>query len=502
MEKETLEIVSLNVSSLIICEECQDVPSNCSKDANSLKPVSYIEGESDNLRIADFSYNNISSINAGDIVAIKLIYLNLSRNQIKTIHTEAFLEITLLISLDLSHNKIVQIFHGTFSALENLEELYLQGNPFQVAVDMFKGLYSLKMMEVSFYTVCCARPNSIYNVKCVAPVNEISSCEQLIAVPPLNVAIWYIALIASFGNMTVFLYNASNFNSKKAGAYHILTLNLSCADFLMGVYLYTIAIINLHYTGQYGLNDYVWRHSTICTLSGIIATLSSEVSAFIVLLITMDRFIAVKYPFSDFKLTRKKGSVLLFIALTLSLFLALIPLIPDPNLENFYAQSGICVSLPLSITRKSGWQYSMIVYVGINFLLFLGILVGQISIFVEVVSVGRNVRSTKTKQRESSLAMTLFAVVVTDVFCWLPIGTIGMLTFFGIEVQPDVYAWMIVVVLPINSAINPILYTLTAFIRNKVMSHNLFGFRDQKKSSQRAISSMSGTPSRNRDIKH
>jgi hypothetical protein len=43
-----------------------------------------------------------------------------------------------------------------------------------------------------------------------------------------------------------------------------------------------------------------------------------------------------------------------------------------------------------------------------------------------------------------------------------------MLTFLGIDVQPDVYAWMIVVVLPINSAINPILYTLIAVLRAKV----------------------------------
>ncbi|XP_061170413.1 G-protein coupled receptor GRL101-like [Saccostrea echinata] len=348
-------------------------------------------------------------------------------------------------------------------------------------------------MEVSSYTICCAKPNSIYNVKCIAPVNEISSCENLIADPVLSAAVWYIALMAIFGNMTVFLHFASNFKSNEEGAYYILTINLSCAEFLVGVYLYIIAIINLHYTGQYGLNDYVWRHSIVCTLSGITATLSSEVSAFIVLLITLDRFIAVMYPFSDLKLNRRRVSVLLFIVWVASLLLALIPLIPDPNLENFYAQSGVCVSLPLSITRKSGWQYSMTVFVGINFSLFLFIIFVQISIFVKVFRVGKNVQSTAESQRESSLAKTLFAIVLTDVFCWIPIGTIGMLTFFGIEVQPYVYAWMIVAVLPINSAINPILYLLTIFIRNKWRSVN---------TSQRVISTVSGTSSYSRDLQH
>ncbi|XP_062570285.1 relaxin receptor 2-like [Saccostrea cucullata] len=41
----------------------------------------------------------------------------------------------------------------------------------------------------------------------------------------------------------------------------------------------------------------------------------------------------------------------------------------------------------------------------------------------------------------------------------------GMLTFYGIDVSQEVYAWIIVLVLPINSALNPILYTLSSNIR-------------------------------------
>ncbi|XP_062599107.1 G-protein coupled receptor GRL101-like [Saccostrea cucullata] len=433
----------------------------------SVRRANYVPTVETSLRILDISYNNVTVVNAGDLLAANLIFLNLSNNIIHSIHFEAFVGTPQLTYLDLSHNNISEIASGTFIPLQNLEELYLQENSFQVTVGMFEGLVSLRLMVVSLYTICCAKPNSRYDIQCIAPVNEISSCENLIAVPVLNVLIWYIALIAAFGNIAVLIFNVEKSKGKKAGAYYILAMNLGCADFLMGVYLFIIAFINLRYTGDYGMNDYVWRHSYICTLAGIMATLSSEVSAFVVLFITLDRLIIVKYPFSDAKLTKKKAHLLMPTVWMLSAFLSIFPLIPNTGLENFYAQSGICVSLPLSVIRRSGWEYSMIVFVGINFLLFLGILVGQISIFVEVIYVGRNVRSTKTRQREASLAMTLFAIVLTDVFCWIAIGTIGMLTFWGIEVSPEVYGWMVVVVLPINSAINPILYTLTSIIRNK-----------------------------------
>ncbi|XP_062577814.1 uncharacterized protein LOC134239664 [Saccostrea cucullata] len=421
----------------------------------------------DHLRILDLSYNNITAINSGDLLSSNLIFLNLSRNHIEIIEAGAFRRTIHIATLDLSYNKISQIFDGTFLPLKDLEELYLHGNYFQVFEGMFTGLFNLRILRVSFYTICCAITNSKYAVQCIAPLNEISSCDHLIAVPVLNVAVWYIALVAAFGNLNVLLLNIGHIRSSKAGTYYLLTISLSCADFLMGLYLYIIAVTNLHYSGQYGLNDYNWRHSSTCKFSGVIATLSSEVSAFIVLLITLDRFLAIKYPFSGFKFTKRSAAIVVVTVWSVSLLLALIPLLPVADLDNFYAQSGICISLPLSVFRKSGWEYSMIVFVGINFILFLGILVGQILIFVEVVRSGKSVQSTKTREREASLATTLFAIVLTDVFCWIPIGTIGMLTFLGIEVQADVYAWIVVVVLPINSALNPILYTVTAVIRNK-----------------------------------
>lgn len=391
----------------------------------SAKTIDTTDLRNDNLKIIDLSVNNITALNDGDFQSRQLVYLNLSRNRIRNINARAFLTLHSLLSLDLSHNEISSLPVGTFSFLEQLEDLHLQGNPFQVLDGMFEGLINLRILEVGFYTICCAKPRSKYNLKCISPIDEISSCDSLIAVPVLNVAIWYIAAVAAFGNISVLIYNIKHLKKKSAGAYYILTINLSCADFLMGVYLFIIAITNLHYSGRYGLSDYQWRHSIACTISGIIATLSSEVSAFIVFLITLDRFIAVKYPFSNFKLTRKTSLHFLLTAWILSILLALIPLLPSVNLDNFYAQSGICIYLPLSASRRSGWEYSMIMFVGVNFLLFLGILIGQISIFMEVVKVGKNVRSTKTNQREASLAGTLFAIVLTDVLCWIPIGSIG-----------------------------------------------------------------------------
>ena len=45
---------------------------------------------------------------------------------------------------------------------------------------------------------------------------------------------------------------------------------------------------------------------------------------------------------------------------------------------------------------------------------------------------------------------------------------VGMLALTDHVIPGDVYAWTAVIVLPVNSAVNPFLYTLAAFFTKKV----------------------------------
>lgn len=44
---------------------------------------------------------------------------------------------------------------------------------------------------------------------------------------------------------------------------------------------------------------------------------------------------------------------------------------------------------------------------------------------------------------------------------------LGLMAYGGIGVSPDIYAWVIVVVLPINSALNPFIYTFSMIYRQQ-----------------------------------
>ncbi|XP_061186987.1 G-protein coupled receptor GRL101-like [Saccostrea echinata] len=294
--------------------------------------------------------------------------------------------------------------------MEHLEDLFIQSKSILSVNGMFWGLFNLKFLKVDEFSICCATPRSRNDLQCFAPINEIASCEHLISAPVLNVVIWYIAFLATIGNMIAMICSISTFRTSSF-TYFIFSRNLSVADFLMGVYLYIIAITNLIYTGRYGFVDYSWRHSFLCTFAGILATVSSEASALFVLMITIDRVMAIKNPFSQRNRAWMLGPSALAWAIAISL--SVFPILPSElsMFEDFYAQSPVCISLPLSVYRQLGWQYSMVIFIGLSFLIFLGIIFGQFRILYEVLKSGSKSQASNVRRREVTLAKTVVAVL-------------------------------------------------------------------------------------------
>lgn len=145
-------------------------------------------------------------------------------------------------------------------------------------------------------------------------------------------------------------------------------------------------------------------------------------------MITAERFIAFKYPFSSAKLKNKKCGICA--AITVWLFAVSIATAPLFYYSDFYSRSTVCISLPLTTDMFSGWEYSTSVFIVFNFLVFIAVVLGQILIFAEVKRIGSNVTNDTTK-REIAVFKSLSYVVLSDAFCWIPIVLIGILLFLN-----------------------------------------------------------------------
>ena len=78
-------------------------------------------------------------------------------------------------------------------------------------------------------------------------------------------------------------------------------------------------------------------------------------------------------------------------------------------------------------------------------------------------------KDERRQQRdERKIAIKMAVVVGTDFMCWVPVIIMGVLSQTGLIVIPlEAYTWSVVFILPINSSLNPYLYTIASLVSRR-----------------------------------
>ena len=102
----------------------------------------------------------------------------------------------------------------------------------------------------------------------------------------------------------------------------------------------------------------------------------------------------------------------------------------------------------------------------LNFVLFVLIACGQLAIFTAIKS-STIKTSNDRKSSDMVLAYRLGTVVISDFLCWFPMGVLGLMAANDFPVPGEVNVAMDIFVLPLNSALNPFLYTLNLLLEKR-----------------------------------
>lgn len=87
-------------------------------------------------------------------------------------------------------------------------------------------------------------------------------------------------------------------------------------------------------------------------------------------------------------------------------------------------------------------------------------------------SIYKTRRAASVMISDYEFAIRFFFIVLTDSCCWVPIITLKFLAFSNVDVSGDIYAWIIIFVLPLNAAVNPLLYTFsTPKYRDQILAN-------------------------------
>ncbi|XP_025101655.1 G-protein coupled receptor GRL101-like [Pomacea canaliculata] len=282
--------------------------------------------------------------------------------------------------LNMSFSQVQRITDNGFTYLVQLKQLDVRNNPLDIFPrKVLKAANYLQTVYCDNYKLCCPQnlPDAFETGSCFAPVDEISSCDDLLRSDIYRVFLWLFCVLSITGNIGGFLFRQRFQKSLSLSGFNVFVTNLSVSDFLMGVYLAILGVADETYRSIYLWHDLQWRDSTTCKVAGFLSFMSSEVSTLIICLITIDRFIVLRFPFSKFRFERWSASWACGLAWAVGFTLAAVPLLPSFFYWEFYGQNAICIPLP--ITRKSfrGRNYSFGIMIVFNMFLFILIALGR-----------------------------------------------------------------------------------------------------------------------------
>ena len=109
------------------------------------------------------------------------------------------------------------------------------------------------------------------------------------------------------------------------------------------MYLIIIGVADKLYSGCYWWYERLWKASLTCKIASYLSVLSTEVSAFMITILTIDRIIAQHVPCDRFRFTGRSAMVVSGLTWLCGLSLAAVPLFTVFSHWHVYGHTSICI---------------------------------------------------------------------------------------------------------------------------------------------------------------
>ena len=462
-------------------------------------------------------------------IGMFLYYLNLKNNSISEIEPGTFTYLQSVQTLLLQQNRIHEL-PSDISKLELLQNFNISHNYLEVLPPL-GNLKSLKIVDLRDNSLAHIKKGTFKGLTNITVyvdheaichyVSTEDSCiclgtesvlpfftgQPLLLSTSLSIFTWILGFGSLFGNTFVVVWRCLRQGDEDA-VQSLLIMNLALSDLLMGMYLLIIASADAYFGAEFPLYSHKWVFAGGCDFAGILSVSSSEASVFFVTLISIDRYIRVVHPHTQYRLRIRSTYFSSLVIWAVAFLISVIPLVLKKTKDDFYDMSEVCIGLPLVkkpvLSTKSvdfidstlpdalennetlpefftkstdtyvvvGLEvmaFSSTVFLGINLVCFIAVLYCYCAILHIVCKVSKKIKRSGGREREIRMAAKMAVIVLTDCFCWMPIIIMGVLVQAGaIVLSPVTIAWTVTFILPVNSSVNPYLYSIIAVLAKQI----------------------------------
>ncbi|XP_067941791.1 follicle-stimulating hormone receptor-like isoform X2 [Watersipora subatra] len=295
------------------------------------------------------------------------------------------------------------------------------------------------------------------NLTCTPVENSFIPCSNILEKANwLRAALWMVALLAIIGNLAVLTFTISSRSKSPMTVTKFLICNLAFSDTLQGIYLLTLAAVDIKTLGQY-FNYATWWQKEGCNGVGFITIFSSELSVYTLSVITLERWYAISHAIHLTKrMQMKQAIIIMLVGWIFSAGVAVLPLVGFSG----YQETSICLPFKYEDTGDKVYIWTLLV---LNLGAFCLVLFCYLSIFVQVRG------SNASMASDTYLARRMALLVMTDFLCWGPVAIVSALSAGGVNQHSSLWVSeekllmakvILVIFYPFNACANPFLYAV------------------------------------------
>ncbi|XP_064174211.1 tyrosine-protein kinase Mer [Anguilla rostrata] len=285
--------------------------------------------------------------------------------------------------------------------------------------------------------------------RCAPEADAFNPCEDIVGFGFLRVAIWVISTLAIAGNLTVLAVLVAS--RRKLNVPRFLMCHLAFADLCIGVYLLTIAAVDLRTRGDYSRHAIAWQTGGGCGAAGFLSVFGGELSVYTLTVVTLERWHTITNALRrDRKLGLARAAVVMATGWLLCLSVALLPLLGVSS----YGKVSVC--LPVDIDTPFAQTFVVLLLL-LNVAAFCVVSACYVAVYRAVRKPG----FVGGRSSDARMAKRMAVLVFTDFVCMAPISFFAISAAFRTPLITVTSSKILLVLFfPVNSCANPFLYAI------------------------------------------
>ena len=115
------------------------------------------------------------------------------------------------------------------------------------------------------------------------------------------------------------------------------------------------------------------------------------------------------------------------------------------------------VCLLLDTHSGLGYGFTIVIFI---MAIYFTTLICHILLLLSVKQSREKIELKSKMQSDTQMTVRVILTGLSNIMCWSPIFIISILDVSGVDIPQDTTAWITITVLPLNSLLNPFIFTL------------------------------------------